>query len=169
MSNSGQNPLFPMWCAEDSRARTYPTPGVGLALWASGLDFGRIWPESSERYLRDGSLRKMYRPFDLRGLHWSCKISARSGIALNGTVFPLVPLVRSTDGIGSGSWPTPTSRDWKDGTARSCRNVPSNFLLGREVHAREDYKTTGSLNPRWVEWLMGYPDGWTDLDNSATP
>jgi len=29
--------------------------------------------------------------------------------------------------------------------------------------------TIGALNPRWVEWLMGYPDGWTDLDNSATP
>ena len=22
----------------------------------------------------------------------------------------------------------------------------------------------GSLNPQWVEWLMGYPDGWTDLN-----
>ena len=24
-------------------------------------------------------------------------------------------------------------------------------------------KTTGQLNPTWVEWLMGYPSGWTDL------
>jgi hypothetical protein len=23
-------------------------------------------------------------------------------------------------------------------------------------------QTTGSLNPTWVEWLMGYPAGWTD-------
>jgi len=22
--------------------------------------------------------------------------------------------------------------------------------------------TTGQLNPTWVEWLMGFPDGWTD-------
>jgi DNA (cytosine-5)-methyltransferase 1 len=30
----------------------------------------------------------------------------------------------------------------------------------------------GSLNPSWVEWLMGFPGGWTDpdieiLDNST--
>lgn len=22
----------------------------------------------------------------------------------------------------------------------------------------------GKLNPTWVEWLMGFPIGWTDLD-----
>jgi hypothetical protein len=22
-------------------------------------------------------------------------------------------------------------------------------------------EATGSLNPRWVEWLMGFPIGWT--------
>ena len=23
---------------------------------------------------------------------------------------------------------------------------------------------TGQLNPEWVEWLMGYPIGWTELN-----
>jgi hypothetical protein len=23
----------------------------------------------------------------------------------------------------------------------------------------------GKLNPQWVEWLMGYPIGWTDLED----
>lgn len=27
----------------------------------------------------------------------------------------------------------------------------------------------GQLNPTWVEWLMGFPLGWTDLDASETP
>jgi len=27
----------------------------------------------------------------------------------------------------------------------------------------------GSLNPAWVEWLMGYPIGWTDLEDSEMP
>jgi predicted DNA-binding protein YlxM (UPF0122 family) len=83
-------------------------------------------------------------------------------------------------------WPTPTARDHKDG--RYCPNVPINGLLGRAVWATPtvngNYNRKGSsltsgdglatqaggaLNPRWVEWLMGYPDGWTDLGDSATP
>jgi hypothetical protein len=27
----------------------------------------------------------------------------------------------------------------------------------------------GRLNPMWVEWLMGFPLGWTDLEDSETP
>ena len=27
----------------------------------------------------------------------------------------------------------------------------------------------GPLNPEWVEWLMGFPMGWTDLKPSETP
>jgi hypothetical protein len=85
--------------------------------------------------------------------------------------------------------PTPTARDWKDGTAQSCQNVEPNGLLGRVVHLlptpracsglrssgmnRSELTTQqgvpGSLNPAWVEWLMGFPEGWTDLGPSATP
>lgn len=42
--------------------------------------------------------------------------------------------VRRISGKGCGGWPTPTSRDHKDGTKKSCQNVPVNSLLGRSVH-----------------------------------
>ena len=61
-------------------------------------------------------------------------------------------------------WPTPTARDWKDGA--SIGSAPENGLLGRVVNPSP---ATGSLNPNWVEWLMGYPVGWTDLEDSETP
>lgn len=78
-------------------------------------------------------------------------------------------------------WPTPTARDHKDGSAQSCANVPTNGLLGREVHLlptptanRWDGLQShgvnvveGSLNPAWVEILQGYPAGWTDLSEAA--
>mgnify|MGYP000853982035 CR=1 FL=1 len=61
-------------------------------------------------------------------------------------------------------FPTPTARDWKDGA--SIGSAPENGLLGRVVNPSP---ATGSLNPNWVEWLMGYPVGWTDLEDSETP
>jgi hypothetical protein len=39
--------------------------------------------------------------------------------------------------------------------------------LGQEVNALEPIP--GQLNPEWVEWFMGYPLGWTDCADSATP
>ena len=60
-------------------------------------------------------------------------------------------------------FPTPTGRDWKDGSAESCANVPANGLLGRVIHQRAWPTPDGQLNPDWVELLMGFPLGWSDL------
>jgi hypothetical protein len=50
-------------------------------------------------------------------------------------------------------FPTPNSRDWKDsGSTQGNQHSPN---LGTVVG--------GHLNPDWVEWLMGWPIGWTDL------
>ncbi len=54
-------------------------------------------------------------------------------------------------------WPTPTGRDWKDGA--SIGSAPVNGLLGR---IDDPSPSAGSLNPTWVEALMGFPHGWTD-------
>ena len=56
--------------------------------------------------------------------------------------------------------PTPTVQDASNngGPSQYERNsLPLNAVAG------------GSLNPTWVEWLMGFPLGWTALDASATP
>lgn len=34
--------------------------------------------------------------------------------------------------------------------------------LGEVVHGGADISAGLRLNPDWVEWLMGYPIGWTD-------
>ena len=57
-------------------------------------------------------------------------------------------------------WPTPTARyhksdrstpEWREKRMAEPRGKPLPFVVG------------GTLNPMWVEWLMGYPSGWTDL------
>ena len=66
-------------------------------------------------------------------------------------------------------WPTPTTRDYKGGRkpetlAASGRGEMN--TLNDAVTVRDQY---GSLNPTWVEWLMGYEVGWTDLGASEMP
>jgi hypothetical protein len=64
-------------------------------------------------------------------------------------------------------WPTPTSRDHKGGyQGGRIRNgkVSMDTLDVAVQYTSNPEKTGGSLNPQWVEWLMGYPSGWTDLE-----
>ena len=57
-------------------------------------------------------------------------------------------------------FPTPKSRDWKGQIQRGIHG-PADSVANLD---RGDGKTIGGqLNPDWVEWLMGWPVGWTDL------
>lgn len=70
-----------------------------------------------------------------------------------------------------GLWPTPTSRDWRDGRKpydRKKDGTATQDTLGRRLAAMGE-TDGGALNPTWVEWLMGFPLGWTDLEPSETP
>ena len=111
-------------------------------------------------------------------------------------LFRLVPSTPRTDGTGSVFWPTPTMRDYKG--ANSLRHLMqegnhhraqlANAVVLYSTPQARDYRTGqrerwenpkktknlndqigGQLNPTWVEWLMGYPVGWTDLNASETP
>jgi hypothetical protein len=63
-------------------------------------------------------------------------------------------------------WPTPTARDYKDGSKWSCANVPVNGLLGRAVHVGSH--AGGQLSATWTEALMGYPRDWTDPESDSS-
>ena len=53
-------------------------------------------------------------------------------------------------------WPTPQARDHRTGEAHRVGDP------ARHGGWNLNDWIGGQLNPRWVEWLMGYPDGWTD-------
>ncbi len=85
-----------------------------------------------------------------------------------------------------GMWPTPTTQDGKNngsGSQQARNTLPLNALVARKPAERApdsamqlqllshfvawvaDGFPAGPrlLNPDWVEWLMGWPVGWTDL------
>jgi len=62
------------------------------------------------------------------------------------------------------SWATPTTRDWKDGSAKD--NSKTNSLLGRQApRAMNNGKESQiTLNPQFTNHLMGWPIGWTKFE-----
>ena len=66
------------------------------------------------------------------------------------------------------SWrfPTPTARDHKD-TGKEVVNSTRSLLPQRVAKSNKDewINNGSSLSCNWVEILMGYPKGWTDLNN----
>jgi len=70
-------------------------------------------------------------------------------------------------------WPTPNASDNRDRGNLSDPAIQSRIALGKQVNlsmAVKDEPKKGTLNPEWVEWLMGYPPGWTDItDSSESP
>jgi hypothetical protein len=79
----------------------------------------------------------------------------RNTVPLNAAV-KIADAVRGDSGRGR-LLPTANTVDAKGGTRKGKGQEQLCHLVG------------GSLNPQWVEWLMGFPIGWTDFDASGTP
>lgn len=62
--------------------------------------------------------------------------------------------------VKRGLWATPAARDWRSGKASESTYQRNSRPLSEQVGRLEN---GGALNPEWVEWLMGFPTGWTDL------
>lgn len=108
---------------------------------------------------------------------------------LGHSLFQLMPLGRSTRGIESLFWPTPVAMDGqmkanreriqlllkgettfvskKSGIRASIQGI-NNWICARIAKKNGQIKI-GYASPEFVEWLMGYPNSWTDLNASETP
>lgn len=81
----------------------------------------------------------------------------------------LLPTPTAGDASASGSRNTATSKahpgisltDWAIGDGGNCADY-SDGSRGKSPQLRHLGK--GRLNPRFVEWMMDYPPGWTDLE-----
>jgi hypothetical protein len=172
--------------ASRERAKISPTPAREPGSTGHARVFGRSTPDSFASYDLGTS---SWRTSQLSLLEEWSEYSGtwpRWGWLLNGAAYAPRMSEPPTGETASGSWGTPTARDWKD--TGNMTNVPENGLLGRQVLNRpwptptksdgsggpgssgrdggENLRTAagGALNPEFVEWLMGFPPGWTKVD-----
>lgn len=67
-----------------------------------------------------------------------------------------------------GILPTPTVNEAKNNPSTSfqwSRNDSLNVEAAKAIgHTKETIGNDMRLNPQFVEWMMGFPTGWTDLE-----
>lgn len=81
----------------------------------------------------------------------------------DGRVYPTLRGLAST-----GMLPTPLARD---GESRGAMDPEQRRQDGHSPNLNDTIcnGTGGSLHPRFVEWMIGLPQGWTDLDGDDGP
>ena len=83
----------------------------------------------------------------------------------------------------AATWPTPVASDWRSGMTSEATASKNSRPLREQVIWRSPntvdakggtrkpglcHQAGGALNPEWVEWLMGWPIGHTELKHWAT-
>lgn len=156
---------------------------------------GRRWPAWWMRYDPESSLWKTSRVCTPQEVPRFSLILPRWGLMRNGVLFlrktpePLIfengsgswPTMTRSDArghgytydkgnkemprlslVGKARWPTPNATDYKGAGKQTVRGHGGNDLPTAVAGSETQPK---GLNPEWVEWLMGFPTGWTDLEH----
>ncbi len=79
--------------------------------------------------------------------------------------------LRDSPGLGTVVlwFPTPQASDNRDRGNMSNPSIKRRIAMGKQIMLSQSVdRTSGQLNPTWVEWLMGWPLGWTDLQPLET-
>ena len=129
-------------------------------------EYAETWP--SWGMTRGGELFRRPTPSSLLAIRARITCGKESGLSLptpikddaNHRTNP-AQLKRSTIKLSvmaaHGLWklPTPQARDYRSGQQSRWDDPERSRNLNDKIG--------GKLNPQWVEWLMGWPIGWTDL------
>lgn len=133
-----------------------PSPGASVRPSLETMARHGLWP--TPRAGADRSSRKALT------VHRSAPSLAQAVELAEGIVPREVDSMAEAPPSWRRMWATPIARDARSfkGAARS-----PNAQGGEPLTVQAG----GTLNPTWVEWLMGFPLGWTDLDDtpSETP
>ena len=183
--------------AVGSHARTSASLGEALDSQGSGPASGGKCIESFAKWDPSSSSWRTSQPLLIGDLMPFSGRWPTSGSMLSGAVYQRKPLGHHIEDKGSGwlptptasgggsnkspgpnairrpslqtmarhnLWPTPMARDWRSGKVSKSTLAKNSRPPSEAVQGSDG----GPLNPTWVEWLMGWPLGWTASEPLGT-
>jgi hypothetical protein len=176
------------WFRAAFLARTSLAPAKDKESTESDRDFGTKWQELSVKFDPATRSLKILPCSEQGGSKSFSRILPFWGLMLSGRVYRRKIAKRPIKGIACGLLPTPTRMDHRDMTLQAVKTAETRgqqvrlagFVKKWPTPQTNDHRPPcysgskrasemlptaagGPLNPTWVEWLMGWPIGWTDL------
>lgn len=164
-----------MWYRAAFRVKTLAQQETAQESLAAGADFGQRWQGSLARFDHVSHSWKTAQCSLLGDSESYSETWPRWGSMRNGASYlrpiPELPICENA----SGSWPTPVAQPANGTPARflerkrewvakgSTMGITLSDLQLAAVASERGMDGRGLLNPAWVEWLMGWPLGWTEL------
>ena len=181
------------WSVVASPVRTSVLPGKARASTGSKADSGWKWRASFAKWSPATSTWRTRQVSLLGDSEEFSETWPRWGSMRDGECLALTTPMLATSGKESGFWPTIRASDSERGgrgdLLQAVRgNTNSHFKKYPTPRANDSQKrgnfnpaekrnglagairseSHGLLNPNWVEWLMGWPIGWTALQPLET-
>ena len=153
------------WCQAASRVRTSAQPEKAQASTAHAAECGGIWHASLAKYDRDSRLWKTRQSSLLAGLDEYSETWPKWGTMRDGECWAQNTPAQFIADTGYGFLPTPVLSDCNGGGWRikSPRlQMTSLKYFAHAKYANKNWKTS-HLIPEFVEIIMRFPLGWTEL------
>ena len=147
----------PSVCGNHNRAGASPTSGDGLATKV------KMWPRPTQQ---DGENNGGPSQWKRNSIPLNVAVLAnRFQEAGAKSSLPPSAILKAMDSARADS--TTQTDAVSQGQPKTDTNTPSETEFSTDALKKPE--SLGSLNPNWVEWLMGYPIGHTACEGWATP
>ena len=160
--------------AEGSRAKTFRDADIWRGSKGSGADCGESSGELFANFDRITQSWKTLQGCLTGGLEEFSETWPKSGMTRSGTAYRLTPLADLIPESASLLWPTPRASMWKN-RRWWVRKIYKGNLEEHGPMVVDPSMKGKPINPHFLEWLMGFPKGWTtvptssEVKESATP
>jgi hypothetical protein len=143
------------------RAKTSAPPGEAQDLTESAAECGEKWRGWLAKFDPDSCSWKTAQCSLFEEEPELLQTLPRSGMTRSGMLWERQTLVRRISETECGFWPTPQASDNRNRGNADTPAIARRIAAGKQVMLTMTVRG-GELNPAWVEWLMGWPLGWTD-------
>jgi len=156
------------------RAKTCPTLADAPELPAPTADCGGRLCEAFAWYDHGTCCWRTWQRSSVEGWASFSGTWPRSGTLRNGIAYQRRPLVQTTGEPGRSYLPTPTATDGPAFYLVTRSTSLRRWHEGKQIHwpmlaVLSSGLSKGWANPRFAEWMMGFPPGWTDSRHAERP